>query len=74
MLNRIGNELNSGNFIEIKFFVFSVEAFQFSKFHENEAKHDKPRRGLSVAFEVKNAKNYSKNRFKTLQAYLFVGQ
>ena len=31
-------------------FVFPVEAFQFSKFHENEAKHDKLncKRGLTV--------------------------
>ena len=27
--------------MEIDFFVFSVEVFQFSKLHQNEAKHDK---------------------------------
>ena len=39
----------------IDYFVFSVEAFQFSKFHENEAKHDKRnfKRGLTVTFKVK---------------------
>ena len=42
--------------MEIKFFIFSVEAFQFSKFYENEANHDKRsyERSLSVAFEVRN--------------------
>ena len=28
------------SFMEIDLFVFSAEAFQFSKFHENESKHD----------------------------------
>ena len=48
-VNRIGNDLNSESikvskqyqsFMEIKLFVFSVEASQFSKFHENESKHN----------------------------------
>ena len=36
---------------------FSVEAFQFSKFYENEAKHDKRnfKRGLRLAFDPRNA-------------------
>ena len=41
----------------IEFFVFQVEAFQFSKFHENVAKLDKGnfKRGLIVTFKVKNS-------------------
>ena len=37
--------------------VFRVEAFQFSKFHINEAKHDKHnfKRGLNVIFKVKSS-------------------
>ena len=36
---------------------FSAEAFQFSKFHEHEDKHDKPNinRSLTVTFRVKNS-------------------
>ena len=36
--------------------ILLVEAFQFTKFHENEAKHDKRnfKRGLTKAFKVKN--------------------
>ena len=41
----------------MNFFVFSVKAFYFSKFHEDEAKHDKLnfKRALTVVFEVKNS-------------------
>ena len=41
----------------IEFFVFQVEAFQFSKFHEKIAKLDKGnfKRGLTVTFKVKNS-------------------
>ena len=48
-VNRIGNDLNSESikvskqyqsFIEIKLFVFSVEASQFSISEENGSKHD----------------------------------
>ena len=48
-VNRIENDLNSESikvskqyqsFIEIKLFVFSVEASQFSISYENESKHD----------------------------------
>ena len=41
----------------IKIFVFFVEVFQFSKFHENEAKHDKRnfKRRVALAFKVKNS-------------------
>ena len=44
------------SFMAIKFFVFHVEAFQFSKFHESEAKLDKGniKRGLTMTFKVKN--------------------
>ena len=40
----------------IEFFVFQVEAFQFSKFHENVAKLDKDNfiRSLTVTFKIKN--------------------
>ena len=36
-------------------FVLSLEAFQFSRFYESEAKHDKRncKRGLGTTFEVK---------------------
>ena len=56
----------------IEFFVFSVEDFEVLKFYENEAKREKLnfKRGLSVAFMVKNAKIFE-NRLKTLQAYFF---
>ena len=42
--------------MEIEVFVFLMEAFLFSKFYENEAKHDKRnfKRGLSMTFVVKN--------------------
>ena len=41
----------------IEFFVFKVEAYQFSKFHENVAKLDKDnfKRDLTVTFKVKNS-------------------
>ena len=43
LLHRQGNGLGSENtcFMVIKFIVFQVEAFQFSKYHENEVNHDK---------------------------------
>ena len=42
--------------MEIKFFVFSKVAFQYSEVYEKEAKHDKHnyKRGLSVEFDIKN--------------------
>ena len=42
--------------MEIKFFVFSTDVFQFLSFHENEAKHDKCnfKGSLTVYFGVKN--------------------
>lgn len=45
-------------FMEIKSFSFIVEAFEFSKFYESEAKHDKHdfRRGLSMVFKVSELK------------------
>ena len=43
--------------METKFFVFLVEAFWFSKFHESQAKHG-------------NFKNHLKNRPNVLQASL----
>ena len=50
----------------IEFFVFQVEAFQFSKFHEKIAKLDKDnfKRGLTVTFKVKNLQNYWKKWLK----------
>ena len=58
--HRIGNDLCSENtisFMTIEFFVFRLEAFQFSKFHENVAKLDKGifGRGLTVTIKVKNS-------------------
>ena len=43
--------------MRIKFFDFPVEAFWFSKFHENEAKHEKRnfKTGSTVAFKVKSS-------------------
>ena len=46
-----------GSFMSIEFFVFQVEAFQFSKFYENVAKLDKDnfKRSMTVKFKVKNS-------------------
>ena len=43
------------SFMAIEFFVFQVEAFRFSKLHENEIKHGKGnlKKGLTVKFKVK---------------------
>ena len=59
-------------FMTIKFFVFQLEAFQFSKFHENVVKLDKGnfKRGLTMTLKVKNLQNYSKKWLRILQAYL----
>ena len=43
----------------IKFFVFSEEAFKFSKFHENETKHEK--RNFERGLIVKICKMLEKN-------------
>ena len=50
--------------MEIELFVFSVEASQFPKFHENEPKHNylNLNRGLTVKFKVKHLQNYRKNQ------------
>ena len=42
------------SFMTIKFFVFQLEAFQFSKFHENVAKLDRGnfKRGLTVRSKI----------------------
>ena len=42
--------------MEIELFVFSVEALQFSRFHENESRHNQLNfnRGLTLRFKVKN--------------------
>ena len=42
--------------MEFEFFVFSVQAFRFSKFYKNEPKNDKGnfKRGLNVSFKDKN--------------------
>ena len=49
--------------MEIKFFIFSVEAFQFSKLHAT------LREALIVTFEVKYSWHFRKNWFKISQAY-----
>ena len=40
----------------IDFSIFPEGAFQFPKFHENDAKHDKRKfeKGLTVTFEIKS--------------------
>ena len=45
------------SFMAIEFFVFQVEAFQFSKFYENVAKVDNNnfKRSMIVTFKVKNS-------------------
>ena len=45
------------SFMTIEISVFQVEAFQFSKFLDSEAKLEKGdfKRGLTVAFKVKNS-------------------
>ena len=50
--------------MEIELFIFSEEASQFSKFHENESKHNYVNfnRGLTVKLKVKNSQNYKKNQ------------
>ena len=61
--------------MEIKFFIFAVEIFQFPKFHDSEAKHDKCKvknKILNVTFKVINSWNNWKNWIKILQEYLFV--
>ena len=62
------------SFMTIEFFVFQLEAFQFSKFHENVAKLDKGnfKRGLTVTFKVKNSQNYWKKWLKILWLILWV--
>ena len=56
----------------IEFFVFLVDTFPFSKFHENEAKLDKDdfKRGLTVTLKVKNC---WKMWLKILKAHFSVG-
>ena len=62
--------------MEIKFSVFSVEAFQFSKFYQNEGKHDKFnfKKGLTVKIEVKNSFNCRKKWLKIWKTYFFIGK
>ena len=45
------------SFMAIEFFVFKVEAFQFSKFHKYVIKLDKGnfKKGLTVTLKVKNS-------------------
>ena len=59
-----------------EFFVFQVEAFQFSKFHENVDKLDKGNfmTGLAMTFNVKISYNYWEKWLKILQACFFVGK
>ena len=58
----------------IEFFVFRLEAFQFSKFHENVAKLDKGifERDLTVTIKVKNSQNYWKSGLKFYKFILWV--
>ena len=58
----------------IEFFIFQLEAFQFSKLYEYVIKLDKGnfKRGMAVTFKVKNSRNCWKKWLETLQAY-FVG-
>ena len=44
-------------FMAIEFFVFNVEAFQFSKFHKNLIKLDKGnfKKGLTLTLKVENS-------------------
>ena len=58
--DKVGNDLdNETSLVKPSFFVFSMEAFQFSKFYENKSKHDKRnfKSGLSVASKIKNIRN-----------------
>ena len=50
------------SFMANEFSVFQLEAFQFSKVHENVARLDKYnfKRGLTVTYKVKNSSNYWK--------------
>ena len=57
------------SFMAIEFFVFQVEVFQFSKFHERDAKLTKAT--LRETFKVKDSKNYWKTWLKILQVYFF---
>ena len=56
---------------EDQVFAFSVEDFQFSKFHENKTKHDKRsfKKWFTVIFNVKKSQNFRKNWLKILQSY-----
>ena len=59
-VHRKGNDLNSKSIsdcMQTELFLFSVEALQFSRFHENESKHNQLNfnRGLTVRFKVKNS-------------------
>ena len=53
--------------VAIEFFIFLIKTFEFSKFYENEAKHDKinSRRGLTVIFKgskiIKLLENLAEN-------------
>ena len=47
--------------------VLPVEAFEFSKFHENEAKH------LTVTFKIKKSKHCWKNWLKILKVHFVCG-
>ena len=58
----------------IVFFVFTLMAFQFFKFHENKAKQNTTKATLRLAltFKVKNSLIYMTNYVKILQAYFLV--
>ena len=50
-----------------------MEAFQFSKFHENVGELEKGniKRGLNMTFKVKDSQNYWEKWLRTLQAFPF---
>ena len=60
----------------IDFSIFLVGAFQFYKFHENEAKHDKHNfeKGLTVTFKIKSLQNYWKNCLKFGELMFYEGE
>ena len=74
LINKI-QELKFHFNFEKSSFCFLVRDW-FSKFYENETKHDKHnfKRTLTVTFEVKNSKNYWEFGLKLLQAYFSVGK
>ena len=61
-------------FVAIELYVFLVESFQFSRFHENVDKLEwgNFKRGFTMTFMVKNFLNYWEKWLKILQASFFL--